>query len=233
VSIQKIARVERDYIVSLKHDESIGIISKKDFDTLHIELGIEPFEMNRTHWAIKDDDLREILSDNGLLGESTDSMLETPPIIPSNPIEKADQNRAFIVHGHDEQAKNLTKRYVESRRLAPIILHQQAGRGMTIIEKIDHYSNVRFGIVLYTECDVGAKKNSLTYKWRARQNVVFEHGYLIGKLSCERVAAIVSGDVETPNDISGVAYITMDPAGRWKDELDKELRDAGYQLSID
>lgn len=87
-----------------------------------------------------------------------------------------------------------------------------------------------FGIVLYTECDVGAKRDSLSYKWRARQNVVFEHGYLIAKLSRQRVAALVKGSVETPNDISGVVYVSMDPAGSWKDELDTELRNAGYAI---
>ena len=122
------------------------------------------------------------------------------------------------------------KAYVESKGLEPIILHLQASGGRTIIEKIDHYSNVGFGIVLYTECDIGAKRDTLTYKWRARQNVVFEHGYLIAKLSRERVAALVKGSVETPNDISGVVYVSMDAAGAWKEELDSELRNAGYSI---
>ena len=128
----------------------------------------------------------------------------------------------------DEHAKNDVKAYVESKGLEPIILHMQASGGRTIIEKIDHYSNVGFGIVLYTECDVGAKRNSLVYKWRARQNVVFEHGYLIAKLSKSRVAALVKGSVEMPNDISGVVYVTMDVTGNWKEELDAELKEAGY-----
>jgi len=143
---------------------------------------------------------------------------------------KFNKNQVFIVHGQDEHAKNDAKTYVESKGLEPIILHLQASGGRTIIEKIDHYSNVGFGVVLYTECDIGAKRNTLGYKWRARQNVVFEHGYLMAKLSRSRVAALVKGDVETPNDISGVVYITMDPAGNWRDELDTELRNAGYEI---
>ncbi len=107
----------------------------------------------------------------------------------------------------------------------------QASGGRTIIEKIDHYTNVGFGIVLYTECDIGAKRDSLSFKWRARQNVVFEHGYLIAKLSRLRVAALVKGSVETPNDISGVVYVSMDAAGNWKDELDAELQNAGFEVN--
>ena len=59
---------------------------------------------------------------------------------------------------------------------------------------------------------------------------MFEHGYLIAKLSRQRVAALVKGSVETPNDISGVVYVSMDAAGTWKDELDTELRSAGYYI---
>ncbi|HFZ7865872.1 TPA: TIR domain-containing protein, partial [Salmonella enterica subsp. enterica serovar Virchow] len=82
----------------------------------------------------------------------------------------------------------------------------------------------------YTECDIGAKKDSLIYKHRARQNVVFEHGFLIGKLTRNRVAALVKGNVETPNDISGVVYISIDESERWKTELAQEMRVVGYNI---
>uniref|UniRef100_UPI0011D57785 TIR domain-containing protein n=2 Tax=Vibrio cholerae TaxID=666 RepID=UPI0011D57785 len=74
------------------------------------------------------------------------------------------------------------------------------------------------------------QQSPLNFKWRARQNVVFEHGYLIAKLSRGRVAALVKGSVETPNDFSGVVYVSMDAAGTWKKELDAELRNAGYEI---
>jgi predicted nucleotide-binding protein len=136
----------------------------------------------------------------------------------------------FIVHGHDEIAKLDVSNFVTSLGLEPIILHMQASSGMTIIEKIEHYSNVGFGIVLYTPCDVGQKVGDLTGRHRARQNVVFEHGYLIGKLGRPRVSALVKGAVETPNDISGVVYVAMDSAGLWQKQLKVEMRGAGYHV---
>jgi len=120
--------------------------------------------------------------------------------------------------------------FITGLGLQPIILHLQASSGRTIIEKIEHYSNVGFGIVLYTPCDIGSKVGELTGNYRARQNVVFEHGFLIGKLGRARVSAVVKGIVETPNDISGVVYVTMDTTGSWKDELITELRGAGYKV---
>lgn len=228
--IKNITRSARDYKITFERDESVPVLTPKEIEELTIELGIEEFEFYRTHWAVKRADLRKLLS------KRVSSPAPEPEVefafenLPAAPGEKFNKNQVFIVHGHDEHAKNDVKAYVESKGLEPIILHLQASGGRTIIEKIDHYSNVGFGVVLYTECDVGAKRDTLNYKWRARQNVVFEHGYLIAKLSRERVAALVKGDVETPNDISGVVYVTLDAAGSWKEELDTELRDAGYSI---
>ena len=144
---------------------------------------------------------------------------------------KFDKSQVFIVHGHDDLAKIETARFIEQLGFKPIILHEQASSGQTIIEKIENYSNVGFGIVLYTPCDIGAKKGYETeLRHRARQNVVFEHGYLIGKIGRKNVAALVKGDVDTPNDISGVVYISMD--NDWKLGLAKELRNSGYSVDM-
>lgn len=142
-----------------------------------------------------------------------------------------DMNQVFIVHGHDDLAKVETARFVEKLGFKPIILHEQASSGKTIIEKIEEYSNVGFGIVLYTPCDIGAKLgDESNLRSRARQNVVFEHGYLIGKIGRENVCALIKGDIEKPNDISGVVYVSMD--GEWKLTLAKELRNSGYIVDM-
>ncbi|MGO8658573.1 TIR domain-containing protein, partial [Rhizobium ruizarguesonis] len=56
---------------------------------------------------------------------------------------------------------------------------------------------------------------------RARQNVVFEHGYLLFKLGTERVAALKSDGVEIPCDLSGLITI---PTSNWQYDLQKELK---------
>jgi len=231
-SIKNISSTEREYRVTFERNKSFGVILPEDIERLALELGIDKFEFYRTHWAIKNPDLFSVLSENNV--NTNTSTAPTEHIVQNKPAIKGsifNKEQIFIVHGHDEHAKNDVKSYVESKGFEPIILHLQASGGRTIIEKIDHYSNVGFGIVLYTECDVGAKRDTLAFKWRARQNVVFEHGYLIAKLTRSRVAALVKGDVDTPNDISGVVYVTMDAAGNWKDELDSELKSAGYKIS--
>jgi predicted nucleotide-binding protein len=145
------------------------------------------------------------------------------------------KRKVFIVHGRDNEAKQEVSRFIESLGLEAIILHEQASSGMTIIEKIEHYSNdADFALVLYTACDKGrgAHETKVPARDRARQNVVFEHGYLMAKLGRENVCSLVKGDIETPNDISGVVYVQLDDFGAWKNDVTKELKACGYSVGI-
>ncbi|WP_324170474.1 nucleotide-binding protein [Sulfurimonas sp.] len=148
--------------------------------------------------------------------------------------QKVLKNKVFIVHGHDNETKQEVARFVQNLGLEAIILHEQVSSGMTIIEKIEHYTNeADFAIVLYTPCDKGrgATETKVHPRDRARQNVVFEHGYLMAQLGRKHVCALVKGDIETPSDISGVVYTDMDISGAWKISITKELNACGYNVS--
>ena len=138
--------------------------------------------------------------------------------------------KVFIVHGHDNEAKQETARFIESVGLQAIILHEQASGGKTIMEKIEELSDVGFAVVLYTPCDKGKSNKEPKYKNRARQNVVFEHGYLIGKLGRDRVCALVKGQIETPGDVSGIVYVDMDSSGAWKSTVANEMNSVGFKI---
>ena len=151
----------------------------------------------------------------------------------SKPKISMDKSKVFIVHGHDDAAKEAVARFVEKIGLEAIILHEQASSGNTIIEKIEANSNVGFAIVLYTPCDEGGPKGEKDQlKPRARQNVIFEHGYLIGKIGRENVCALVKGDIETPTDISGVVYIKMNEGDGWKLAVAKEIKACDYDIDL-
>ncbi|WP_175959708.1 TIR domain-containing protein [Burkholderia pyrrocinia] len=160
------------------------------------------------------------------VGEILKSDTQTPQ---SKQIEK---NKVFIVHGRDGLAKTEAARFVEKLGFEAVILHEQVSAGNTIIEKIEEHANVGFAIVLYTPCDEGGLAGAENRKFRARQNVVFEHGYMISKLGRENVCALVKGDVEIPNDISGVVYVPLDDHGAWNYTVARELRNSGYAVDL-
>ena len=165
-------------------------------------------------------------------GTTTVSQATQAPA-PAAPVVTRNKRKVFIVHGRDNETKQEVARFIEKVGLQSIILHEQASAGMTIIEKIERYSNeADFALVLYTPCDHGrgVHETKVPARNRARQNVVFEHGYLMAKLGRENVCALVKGEIETPNDISGVVYVGFDSQGTWKTEVSKELTACGYSL---
>ncbi len=109
-----------------------------------------------------------------------------------------------------------------------MILDEQPNRGQTIIEKLERHSSTAFAVVLLTGDDIGGLRDAAmdALQARARQNVILELGYMLGKLGRPVVAALYEPDVELPSDYRGVVYIPIDPAGEWKQALIKEFKAA-------
>ena len=144
---------------------------------------------------------------------------------------RMNENEIFVIHGRDNEAKETVARFLEHLDLKPIILHEQSNQGRTIIEKFEQHAQVGFAVALLTPDDVGAlQEDTRNLKPRARQNVIFEFGYFIGRLGRNRVCALTKESVEIPSDYDGVVYIPLDDAGGWKMNLVKELKNAGIAV---
>lgn len=136
----------------------------------------------------------------------------------------------FIVHGHNESIKQSVARMIEKLGLNPIILHEEANVGKTIIEKFESHADVSFAIVLLTNDDKGGAKTASELQPRARQNVIFEFGYFCGKLGRNRVCALYEKGVEMPSDMHGFITIPIDSAGSWKLRVVKEMKAVGFDV---
>ncbi len=137
----------------------------------------------------------------------------------------------FVVHGRDGEAKELVARFLTKLGLNPIILHEQPNAGRTVIEKFERHSAVGFAVVLLTPDDVGGlAEDPETLLPRARQNVVLELGYFMGRLGRSRVCALAKESVEFPSDVAGVIYVPLDVGGAWKMALVKELKASGFEV---
>lgn len=136
--------------------------------------------------------------------------------------------RVFVVHGHDEEAKQTVARFLGNIGFEPIILHEQPNQGRTIIEKFEVHGDVGFAVVLLTPDDQGGPVGG-PLEPRARQNVILELGYFIGKLTRSRVLVLKRGEVAIPSDYFGVLWQSLDDSG-WKAALGTELEEAGYGI---
>lgn len=138
--------------------------------------------------------------------------------------------RVFVVHGHDAEMRETVARFLSRLDLEPIILHEQANKGRTVIEKVEANSDVGFAVILLTPDDEGRRVGDIDLELRARQNVLLELGYFLARLGRDRVCALRRGNVTIPSDFAGVVWETFDANEGWKVRLCKELQAAGYKI---
>jgi predicted nucleotide-binding protein len=123
--------------------------------------------------------------------------------------------RSFIVHGHDHQSLYELKDYLQNTlKLAePVILRKMPGLGKTLIEKFESEAEaVELVFVLLTPDDAVAEASEPdAQKRRARQNVILELGFFMGKLGRKsgKILLLHKGPVEIPSDIIGIEYIDI------------------------
>lgn len=178
----------------------------------------------------------------------TDRFINVPPGSKTrgtseNPIEeknKPNSQNVFVVHGHDTELKNDVELFLKSINLVPIVLHRELDEGLTVIEKFEKHSNVNYAIILLTPDDIGftveeasKPEDKREFEFRARQNVIFEFGYFVGKLTRKNVCCIYKEGVKLPSDLAGLIYKkvnkSVDEVGMF---LMKELKNCGLDAKF-
>ncbi|MCK4872795.1 MAG: nucleotide-binding protein [Phycisphaerales bacterium] len=141
-------------------------------------------------------------------------------------------SRVFVVHGHDEARREAVARFLERLNLEPVILHERPDKGRTIIEKFTDNADVSFAVVLLTADDVGSAKGAPHDRLepRARQNVILELGYFLGRLGRDRVCALYEEGVDIPSDYQGVLFVPLQ--AEWRLRLARELKAAGLPVDM-
>jgi predicted nucleotide-binding protein len=145
------------------------------------------------------------------------------------------QPRAFVVHGRDEAALHEVACFVDRLGIEPVVLRELPSGGRTIIEKFEDLSEVDCAVVLLTPDDRGglATDSFELQRPRARQNVLLELGFFLGRLGRGRVCVLYRPSVEIPSDYGGVLFVELDDKGAWKLPLAGELREAGLEIDLD
>jgi predicted nucleotide-binding protein len=123
--------------------------------------------------------------------------------------------RSFIVHGHDHKSLYELKDYLQNTLGLdqPVVLQQMPGGGRTLIEKFETEAEaIELVFVLLTPDDeIADPSDTNTKKRRARQNVILEMGFFLGKLGREsgKILLLHKGPVDIPSDIAGIEYIDI------------------------
>jgi predicted nucleotide-binding protein len=159
-------------------------------------------------------------------------MAELPPLTMFNRPQLSEGD-ILLVHGRDEATKESLLEFLEKLELHPLVLHEQPDGGKSMMEKFGESPVIHFAIVLLTPDDIAAPRNKPKERQtRVNQNVIFELGYLMGKLGRRRVCALYKEGVEIPSDYSGTVYIPMDSRGAWRLLIAKEIKQAGIEVDL-
>ena len=161
--------------------------------------------------------------------------------IKNNQHENKNRNQnfkdVFLVHGHNEEILQSVARFLEKLDLNPVIMREKSDKGRTIIEKFEDESDVNFAIVLLSGDDLFIKVADKKLKEppiisRARQNVILELGYFIGRFGRNNIIALYKSTdgFEFPSDISGVVYKPY--TSGWELDVAKELSDFGFNIDF-
>ena len=156
------------------------------------------------------------------------------------------ENRnVFIVHGRDHDTRNEVQRVLHSPSASPPSCLEK-GRGTPAKPSSKKSSSAKpprceYAIIIGSRPTTKAALRTKARKQplcrpmahvpRARQNVVLELGYFLGRLGRDKVFMLHTGNIEQPSDLAGIIY---QPGNiNWQQKLVRELRarDAGFIIS--
>jgi predicted nucleotide-binding protein len=160
-------------------------------------------------------------------------LAEEPPATPVLNQRQLPVSNILLFHGHDEAAKESALGFIEKLRHRAIIVHEQSDGSRNIIEKFRQFPKIDFAIFLFTAGDIALPPDKPREGQASFiQNLLFEFGYVVGKLGQERVCVLYKERTEIPMDCSGVVCIPMDPRGGWRLLVAREIKQAGIEIDL-
>lgn len=143
-------------------------------------------------------------------------------------------SRVFVVYGRDTVTRDRIVNILSSLRTMPVFLEREAGTGQTIIELVEEFGDAKYSVAVMTSDDIGYLRDEPhAARGRARQNVVLEIGYMMGRLGRSRIL-LLTDDIEMPSDLAGVRHVRLSNTDEQiRVTLAREfqkLGDVGYQV---
>jgi predicted nucleotide-binding protein len=145
--------------------------------------------------------------------------------------------RVFVVCGTDSEMKKAVTDALTKLRLVPVVMCEEPSQGRKIVERFADYADVGFAVVLLSPDDFAysAEESPSKRKLRPRQDVVFELGFLLGKLGKDKVLVFYREheNFGSPTEFEGLKVVAFDNRDSWKLALIRELTNCGYSVEAD
>jgi predicted nucleotide-binding protein len=199
--------------IAKKHPEFIDVEGQNIGEIYCIPILLEdddaPFGVVSFHNPVPsekllDADKRDLMN---VAVKSLEAMLSTAPI------KLVPDERLFIVHGRDERFLQELIEILRLEKIEPVVIQTFARTGQDLLTFIENrIRSCVAGFVLLTPDDEGRLYQfGEPLRQRARQNVIFEGGYLTALFrGTNRICFVQQGDLEIPSDLNGLLMERFD-----------------------
>lgn len=174
--------------------------------------------------------LREITNASENLLKKVKVLLAPPVNYSLN--NKVRSNQLFVVQANNNEINADVLQTLEKLELNSIILNETRNSEQKLVEKVNEYPNASFGVVLLSAVDSVCFEgiNPEEPKHQASQNMIFELGFLLGKLGKNNVVAVYwpKKGFELPDKFEGVRWIEYKQG--WYFKLINELKEANFEV---
>jgi predicted nucleotide-binding protein len=148
------------------------------------------------------------------------------------------RRRVFVVCGTDDEIKQAVTNALIKLKLVPVVMCEEPSIGKKIVENFSrYYADVGFAVVLLSPDDFAYAINEANTKrkLRPRQDVIFQLGFLLGKIGKGNVLVLFRecANFEIPTDFEGMKVAAFDDRDSWKLALIRELSNSGLVVDGD
>jgi len=129
-----------------------------------------------------------------------------------SPRKLVEEKKVFIVHGRNKGHREELEQILSNEGLDPVVIQSMARTGSDLLGFLeDKIRNCLAGFILLTPDDEGRLyEYGEDLRQRARQNVIFEAGYLTALFrDTNRICFLKKGNLEIPSDLSGLLMETF------------------------
>ena len=132
-------------------------------------------------------------------------------------MEKTSIPKVYVITGKEEKKKAAVVSFLANLGVEPVIPQEENGHKINLVEKLGKNAEVPFAIILLVGDEVGyPKEKPEEARPRANQKVIFELGFLMGRLPQNQVCALYEEGVDLPAEYQGNIFIPFDGGGIWR-----------------